>query len=236
MYQPATHGVFHTPYDRVVPLPTPHQNNIGRLRLRSGGEFSVGLGYTASMSDVTRILTAIEQGDQQASAELLPLVYDELRRLPAQKLVREEAGLTLQATGLVHEAYLRLVDTDQQQKWNSRGHFFAAAAEAMRRILIEHARRKKRLKHGGDHQRVDVDDVEIASEAADDDLLALDDAMTRLAEEDPVKARLVELRFFAGLSVEEAAEVLGISGITAKRYWRYARAWLHRRVNDGDDS
>jgi RNA polymerase sigma factor (TIGR02999 family) len=188
------------------------------------------------MSDVTRILSQIESGDSNAAEELLPLVYQELRRLAAQKLAREKAGLTLQATALVHDAYLRLVDQEQQQKWNSRGHFFAAAAEAMRRILIENARRKKRLKHGGDHERVELDQVEIAVETPDDDLLALDEALTRLAAEDPVKARLIELRFFAGLSVEEAAVVLGISGITAKRYWRYARAWLRRTVKGGDES
>lgn len=186
------------------------------------------------MSDVTRILAQIETGDPSAADKLLPLVYQELRRLAASKLAREKAGLTLQATALVHEAYLRLVDSDPQQQWNSRGHFFAAAAEAMRRILIENARRKQRLKHGGGHDRVDLENVEIDSGPPADDLLALDDAMTRLAAEDPVKARLVELRFFAGLSVEEAADVLGISGITAKRYWRYARAWLHRTVTDGD--
>jgi len=185
---------------------------------------------------VTQILNAIDQGDPQATEKLLPLVYDELRRLAAQRLRHESAGQTLQPTALVHEAYLRLVDVEHQQRWNSRGHFFAAAAEAMRRILIENARRKKRLKHGGELQRVGIEDVEIASEAPAEDLLALDDAMSRLAAEDPVKARLVELRFFAGLSVHEAAEVLGISGITAKRYWRYARAWLHRALSGRDGS
>jgi RNA polymerase sigma factor (TIGR02999 family) len=192
------------------------------------------------MSDVTRILSQIESGDPSAAEQLLPLVYDELRRLAAVKLAHEKPGQTLQATALVHEAYLRLIGAPDAQgqepvQWNSRGHFFGAAAEAMRRILVENARRKKRLKHGGGHERVDVDSFEIASEAPDDDLLAMDEAMTRLAEEDPFKARLVELRFFAGLSVEEAADVLGISRITAKRYWRYARAWLHHRVSDGDE-
>jgi len=188
------------------------------------------------MSDVTYILSQIESGDPAAAEQLLPLVYQELRRLAAQRLTHEPTGQTLQATALVHEAYLRLVDVERQQQWNSRGHFFAAAAEAMRRILIENARRKNRLKHGGGQERAELDHVEIAAEMPDDDLLALDEAMTRLAAEDPVKARLVELRFFAGLSVEEAADVLGISGITAKRYWRYARAWLHHAVSDSDDS
>jgi RNA polymerase sigma factor (TIGR02999 family) len=186
------------------------------------------------LSDVTRILSQLESGDPSSAEQLLPLVYQELRRLATERLAHEKAGLTLQTTALVHEAYLRLVDTDHQQKWNSRGHFFAAAAEAMRRILIESARRKKRLKHGAGFERVALDNIEIASQAPADDLLALDEAMTRLAAEDPVKARLVELRFFAGLSVEEAADVLGISAITAKRYWRYARAWLHRTVSEGE--
>jgi len=185
-------------------------------------------------SQVTEVLQAIEQGDAAAAERLLPLVYHELRRLAAQKMALEKQGLTLQATALVHEAYLRLVDADHQQKWNSHGHFFASAAEAMRRILVEAARKKSCLKHGGGKQRVDLDKTEVAGEVPADDLLALDEAMTRLAEEDPVKARLVELRFFVGLTSEEAAEVLGIYGITAKRYWRFARAWLHREVSKGD--
>lgn len=182
-------------------------------------------------SQVTQVLRAIERGDAAATERLLPMVYHELRRLAAQKMALEKQGLTLQATALVHEAYLRLVDAEQQQKWNSRGHFFAAAAEAMRRILIESARKKNRLKHGGWRQRVDLDKTEVAGELPADDMLALDEAMTRLAKEEPVKAQLVELRFFGGLTQEEAAEVLGISGITAKRYWRFARAWLHREVS-----
>jgi RNA polymerase sigma factor (TIGR02999 family) len=188
------------------------------------------------MSDITHILSQIEAGDSNAAEDLLPLVYHQLRRLAAQKLAQEKVGATLQATGLVHDAYLRLVDTNQQQKWNSRGHFFAAAAEAMRRILIENARRKNRLRHGGGQQRVELEQIEISVETPDDDLLALDEAMIQLAAKDPVKARLVELRFFGGLSVEEAADVLGISGITAKRYWRYARAWLHRTVKGSEAS
>jgi RNA polymerase sigma factor (TIGR02999 family) len=180
------------------------------------------------MSEVTRILSAIEQGDAHAAGRLLPLVYDELRKLAAQKLAHEKPGQTLQATALVHEAYLRLVDGDQRQQWNSRGHFFAAAAEAMRRILVEQARRKHRLKRGGDRQREDLDEVEIAVEGPGDDLVALDEALTRLAEKHPEKAELVKLRYFAGLTVDEAAGALGISASTADRHWTYARAWLYR--------
>jgi RNA polymerase sigma factor (TIGR02999 family) len=189
------------------------------------------------MTDVTRILSAIEQGDPHAAEQLLPLVYDELRRLAAQKLAQEKPGQTLEATALVHEAYIRLVampSAGQARAWEGRGHFFAAAAEAMRRILVENARRKGRHKHGGGLPRVDMELASIASPMPDDNLLALDDAMTRLAAEDPVRARLVELRFFAGLNNDEAARILGISGVTAKRYWRHARAWLHREVGKGD--
>ena len=167
------------------------------------------------MNDVTRILTAISQGERQAAEQLLPLVYDELRKLAALKLAQERPGQTLQATALVHEAYLRLVDAEQTQSWESKGHFFAAAAEAMRRILIENARRKQAQKHGGNLSRQPLDELEIAAETPSEDLLALDEALTRLAAEDPAKARLVELRYFAGLSVEDAAEVLGISRATA---------------------
>jgi RNA polymerase sigma factor (TIGR02999 family) len=178
------------------------------------------------MSDVTRILSAIEQGDGQAGEKLLPLVYDELRKLAAAKMAREEPGQTLQATALVHEAYIRLVDTDQAQHWNSRGHFFAAAAEAMRRILLNRARDKGRLKRGGQLRRVDLDKIELATDAPDEELLALDEALKRLAEENQECANLVELRFFAGLSVEEAGTAMGISARTARRHWAYARAWL----------
>jgi RNA polymerase sigma factor (TIGR02999 family) len=191
------------------------------------------------MSDVTRILSAIEQGDPRAAEQLLPLVYDELRKLAAARLAQEQPGQTLQATALVHEAYVRLAGTPSEgaaREWEGRAHFFAAAAEAMRRILVERARRKRRHKHGGGRPRVDIELANIASPMPDEDLLVLDEALTRLAAEDPVRARLVRLRFFAGLSNEEAAKVLGISGVTAKRYWRYARAWLHREVGKGDDS
>jgi RNA polymerase sigma factor (TIGR02999 family) len=179
------------------------------------------------MNDVTRILSIIEQGDPHAAEQLLPLVYDELRRLAAQKLIQEAPGQTLQATALVHEAYIRLVDVERAQHWDSRAHFFAAAAEAMRRILIEGARRKGRLKRGGNRQRVDLDDADLVSMAAPDELLVIDEAIAKLAAEDPQAAQLVRLRYFAGLSVEEAAEMSGLSRSSAYEHWSYARAWLH---------
>jgi RNA polymerase sigma factor (TIGR02999 family) len=182
------------------------------------------------MSEVTRILSAIEEGDPSAAEQLLPLVYDELRKLAAEKLAREKPGQTLQATALVHDAYLRLVDTDKAQRWDSRRHFFAAAAEAMRRILVEGARRKRSSKRGGGRARHELDEVEIAAPGPRDDLLALDEALTRLAAEDPLKAELVKLRHFAGLTIPEAAGALGISVTTANRYWKYARAWLHQEI------
>ena len=175
------------------------------------------------MSDVTRILSAIEQGETQATDKLLPLVYEELRRLAAQKLSKESPGQTLQATALVHEAYLRLLGPEEQT-WKSRGHFFGAAAEAMRRILVDNARRKQRLKRGGDRQRVDIFDAELGAEGPSEDLLALDEALSKLAETDQVKAELVKLRYFAGLTVEQAAQALGFSETTAKEHWRFARA------------
>jgi RNA polymerase sigma factor (TIGR02999 family) len=183
------------------------------------------------MSEVTRILSAIDQGDPHAASQLLPLVYDELRKLAAQKLAREKPGQTLQPTALVHEAYLRLVanppgQRQQEPPWDSRGHFFAAAAEAMRRILVEGARRKKRVKHGGDRQRVDLGDQEVPVRPPPDEILALDQALTRLAEEDPAAAQVVQLHFFAGLSIEQVAQALGVSRAAAYRQWSYARAWL----------
>ncbi len=184
------------------------------------------------MSDVTRILVAIEQGDVKAADELLPLVYEELRRLAAQKMSREPPGQTLQATALVHEAYIRLVGS-QDQNWSGRTHFFAAAAEAMRRILIDNARRKQRLKRGGGQQKVGLTDAEPAIEGPSDDLIALDEALARLAEIDKTKADLVKLRYFAGLTLEQAAGVLNLPERTAKRYWAHARAWLYRQVADG---
>jgi RNA polymerase sigma factor (TIGR02999 family) len=188
------------------------------------------------MSDVTRILSAIEEGDPHAAEQLLPLVYDELRKLARQKLAREQPGQTLDATGLVHEAYLRLVPSGdasapRDQNWNSRGHFFAAAAEAMRRILVENARRKGSDKRGGRLVRHDLDDVELATPELGEELLALNEALVRLEEKDPVKAELVKLRHFTGLTIDEAAQVLGISMTTANRYWAYARAWLHQEID-----
>ncbi len=187
------------------------------------------------MSEVTRILSAIEQGDPHAVDQLLPLVYDELRRLAAQKMAHEAPGQTLQATALVHEAYLRLVDVENAQHWNSRGHFFAAAAEAMRRILVENARRKRGVKHGGGCRRVALDEAVAYTPEPADELLALNEALDRLAVEDPQKAELVKLRYFTGMSVQEAAEVLGISRATADRYWAYAKVWLYCAISgDGE--
>ncbi len=182
------------------------------------------------MSNLTRILSAVQEGDPHAAEQLLPLVYEELRKLAAQKLAAEKPGQTLDATALVHEAYLRLVGKGEQKHWDGRNHFFAAAAEAMRRILVENARRKGGPKHGGRLQRIDADLDRIAAPAALVDLLALDEALTRLAEESPVRAELVKLRFFAGLTLPEAAEVLGISRATAERYWTYARARLYAEL------
>jgi RNA polymerase sigma factor (TIGR02999 family) len=184
------------------------------------------------MSDITRILSAIDEGDPLAGEQLLPLVYDELRKLATQRLAREKPGHSLQATALVHEAYLRLVGAEQAQHWDGRGHFFAAAAEAMRRILVESVRRKKRKKRGGDGERAPLDQIEMALPPPDDDLLALDDALTRLAAERPEVAELVKLRFFAGLTMDEAAETLAISPATAYRQWNYARAWLFRALSE----
>ena len=181
------------------------------------------------MSDVTRILNAIEQGDARAADELLPLVYQELRRLAAQKMSREPPGQTLQATALVHEAYLRLVG-GENQNWAGRTHFFAAAAEAMRRILIDNARRKQSLKHGGNRQRVDLDGTDFAIELSSEKLIALDEALANLAEEDHTVAELVKLRYFVGLTIEQAAKVLKVSRRTAYRYWAYARARLHQEL------
>ena len=184
------------------------------------------------MDEVTRILSAIERGDEQAAGQLLPLVYDELRKLAAQKLAQEKPGQTLEATALVHEAYLRLVDVEKSQQWNSRGHFFAAAAEAMRRILVESARRRSRLKHGRGHARVDLDSGCLVSAAPSLNLVALDEALSRLAETEPAKAELVKLRFFAGLTMPEAAAALDISLATAERYWTFAKSWLYAELAD----
>jgi RNA polymerase sigma factor (TIGR02999 family) len=189
------------------------------------------------MTEVTRILSAIKQGDSHAAEQLLPLVYVELRKLAAQKLAQEKPGQTLQATALVHEAYLRLVGRAKEQSshephWDSRGHFFAAAAESMRRILVESARKKKRQRHGGGRRRVDLQKAVFLADCPQDDLLALDEALTRLAAREPAKAELVKLRYFAGLSIDETADLMHISRTTAKRYWAFARAWLLAEIDD----
>lgn len=182
------------------------------------------------MSDVTRILSAIERGDARAAGQLLPLVYDELRRLAARRLADESPGQTLQATALVHEAYIRLVDVEKAQHFNSRGHFFAAAAEAMRRILVENARRKQRIRHGGGRRRIDLDESAVADLQRSEDLLALDEALERLSAEERIVAEVVKLRYFAGLTIDQTAAALGISVRTANRHWAYARAWLFREI------
>ena len=196
------------------------------------------------MNEVTRILSAIHQGDDQAPAELLPLVYQELRVLAAERFRHEKPGYSMQATALVHEAYLRLVDQDQPQQFNGRGHFFAAAAEAMRRILVERARRRQRVRHGGGHQRVDLDHLDPAQLAPDEDadladdlglaeeLLALDAALVRLAAQEPQVAQVVKLRYFAGLTADQAADALGVSLRTANRHWAYAKAWLYQQLSE----
>jgi RNA polymerase sigma factor (TIGR02999 family) len=184
------------------------------------------------MANVTQILSEIEHGDPSAAEQLLPLVYSELRQLAAAKLTNEKRGQTLQATALVHEAYLRLVDVEKVHHWDSRGHFFAAAAEAMRRILVENARRKGRQKHGGEWSRVELGEVELATTTTDERLLAIDEALDRLADEDPQAAQLVKLRFFAGFSITEAAEIIGVSRTTAYEQWAYARAWLQCEVEE----
>jgi RNA polymerase sigma factor (TIGR02999 family) len=183
------------------------------------------------MSEVTRILNAIEQGDVKAAEELLPLVYEELRRLASRKMSQEQTGQTLQATALVHEAYIRLVGTENQN-WSNRGHFFAAAAEAMRRILIENARRKLRRKRSGQH-RVDLEEVDITIEDPSTNIIALNEALAKLAKEDSIKADLVKLRYFAGLTIEQTAKILEISRATTERYWSYARAFLFHEINKG---
>jgi RNA polymerase sigma factor (TIGR02999 family) len=186
------------------------------------------------MTELTHILTAVERGDPGAAGQLLPLVYEELRKLAAHKLAQEKAGQTLQATALVHEAYLRMVSAGDGQRWDHRGHFFAAAAEAIRRILVENARRKRSIKHGGGRVRHEIYDIQLAAPELGENLEALDEALNRLAKKDPIKADLVKLRHFAGLTIEEAAQALGISMTTANRYWAYARAWLHQDIISDD--
>ena len=183
------------------------------------------------MNEVTRILEAIERGESKATEELLPLVYEELRKLASYKMAHEAAGQTLQATALVHEAWLRLAGAENQ-RWQNRGHFFAAAAEAMRRILIDRARRRQRIRHGGGQNRVDIDEVEIAASGNDERLLQIHEALDRLAVEDPVKAEVVKMRFFVGMADREVAEVLGLSERTVERHWAYAKSWLFRAIQD----
>jgi RNA polymerase sigma factor (TIGR02999 family) len=184
------------------------------------------------MSDVTQILSQIEQGDQGAAERLMPLVYDELRKLAAARMAHENPGQTLQATALVHDAYLRLVDVDQTQHWESRRHFFAAAAESMRQILVNNALRKRRPKHGGGRQRVDLEEHLTLFDSTDDDILALNEALTRLSAADKSAAEVVKLKYFAGLTLPQIAEFLGISSRTAGRRWAYARAWLHQELSE----
>jgi len=184
----------------------------------------------APMSEVTQMLNAIEAGDPKAAEELLPLVYEELRKLAAVKMAQEKPGQTLQATALVHEAWLRLVGSEEQQAWNSRGHFFAAAAEAMRRILVDRARQKARVRHGGGLERVDLEHVNLATEDSDDTVLAMHDALDALARESPQKAEIVKLHYFTGLEFPEIARALGISLATVERHWAYARSWLYREI------
>jgi RNA polymerase sigma factor (TIGR02999 family) len=206
---------------------------LARKKIWEGWRLSVS-DSESNVSEVTRILSAIRNGDAQAAKELLPLVYDELRRLAASKLSHENPGQTLQATALVHEAWLRLGD-QENQAWNGRPHFMGAAAEAMRRILIDNARRKRALRHGGGQLRVDLQEMEIAVPVKDDDLLEVDAALERFTAQDKQKAELVKLRYFTGLTIEEAAEILGVSTPTANRWWAYARAWLHKEIEDQKD-
>jgi RNA polymerase sigma factor (TIGR02999 family) len=185
------------------------------------------------MSELSQLLSATSAGDRLAAAELLPVVYDELRKLAAARMAAEAPGATIQATALVHEAYLRLIGSKDLPRWDGRGHFFAAAAEAMRRILVDNARRKKAEKHGGEMRRHDADELPIAAPEPDEDLVALDEALDKLAAVDPVKADVVKLRYFVGMTIEQAAEALGISAATANRHWAYGRAWLFREMGGG---
>ncbi len=209
-------------------------DSLGEESAANSG-FPSGAVLPSVTGDVTRILRQIEQGEGHAAEELLPLVYQELRKLAAVRMAQEKPGQTLQATALVHEAYLRLVDVEKAQHWDSRGHFFSAAAEAMRRILVDRAKRKGRPKHGGDRIRVDLDADCAVESSRSERLLALDDALSKLAGEDPQKAMLVKLRYFAGMSVAEAVVVLGISRATADRYWTYVKTWLYCEMEDAEE-
>ena len=193
-----------------------------------------GRAYSEEMTDITQLLAAADGGDKEAAAQLLPLVYDELRRLAAQNLAYEKNGQTLQATALVHEAYLRLVGTEEQNRWNGRGHFFGAATESMRRILVEHARRKKRQRHGGELGRVPFDEIDVAAAQIRDDLLALDEALDQLAALEPAAAEVVKLRYFAGLTIEQTAEALDMSVRTVNRHFAFAKAWLYKHLHSQD--
>jgi RNA polymerase sigma factor (TIGR02999 family) len=192
--------------------------------------------FQRHMSDVTRVLSAIEHGDPHAAEQLLPLVYAELRKLAAHRLAKEAPGQTLDATALVHEAYLRLLGNGAEPHWNSRGHFFAAAAEAMRRLLVEQARRKRRVRHGGEQVRIELEGLEVEAERGTDELLALDEALLRLTAEEPTAAEVVKLRYFAGLTAAAAAAAMGISLRTADRHWAYAKAWLYRHMSERNGS
>ncbi len=216
---------------------SPKNDSLRRLHRRDAIMVGVFVSLEPTpMSDVTRILSQIEGGDSNAAERLLPLVYDELRKLAAQRLAQEKPGQTLQATALVHEAYIRLVDVEKAQHWNSRGHFFGAAAEAMRRILVDQARKRRSQRRGGGLQKQPIEDIEIEIPEPSFDLLALNDALERFAQSDKVAADLVKLRYYAGLTIPQAADALGISSTTADRYWAYARAWLHAELKKGDQS
>lgn len=239
--RPATEGSFDNRFQSL------HHNSIAMMPVDRGNRIAVGLQSASllssstvwrgpNVSNVRRLLSQIESGDPAAAEKLLPLVYEELRKLAAAKLAHEQPGQTLQPTMLVHEAYVRLVDVDQPQEWNGRGHFFAAAAEAMRRILVEKARRRRSLKHGGGLHRTDLDPADIAAESRSAELFALDEALSRLEERWPDKARLVKLRYFAGLTIPEAARALNVSVATAERNWTFARAWLHAQMTEDENS
>jgi RNA polymerase sigma factor (TIGR02999 family) len=221
-------------FDLLIQLSPGKMKPVATLLVAARQRFSPR--GAASMNDVTRILSAIEDGDPRAAEHLLPLVYEELRKLAAAKLAQEKPGQTLQATALVHEAYLRLVDRTAEQQWDCRGHFFAAAAEAMRRILVDRAREKGREKRGGKVKKIDIDAIDLATTVTPDQLLAVDEALAKLAVHDATAAKIVQLRYFAGLTVDEAGKALGISTATAYRHWNYARVWLYDELQGSSES